>query len=248
MDCGLDGRVALVTGAASGIGLASARALAREGCRLVAADLDPAPAQAMLAGAAAEGRLHLLEVDVADPQAARGAVAATVERFGRLDVLLTAAGVYETNALEQLSDAEWERVVTINLRGTFACARAAIPAMAANRWGRVITVASMAAQTGGMAAGAAYVASKAGVMGLTRSLAHAAGPHGVTVNCVAPGVIDTPMTKRLAAGWADVAARTPLRRIGTVEDVSGVVLMLASEAAGFVTGTHVNVNGGMVMD
>lgn len=248
MDTGLHGRVALVTGAASGIGLAAARALAAEGCRIVLADLAPGTAAEELERAHL-GAVHAIVADVSVPDQARGAVAAAVTRFGRLDVLVTSAGVYETNDLDALSDEEWERTLSINLSGTYHCARAAIAAMAVGRWGRIVTLSSSAAQTGGGSAGPAYVASKAAVMGLTRSLAKHAGPKGVTVNAIVPGMIETPMTARLSeADRASAAAAVPLRRNGTPEEVAAAIVMLASEGLGYVTGSHVNVNGGLVMD
>jgi 3-oxoacyl-[acyl-carrier protein] reductase len=248
VETGLDGRVALVTGAASGIGRAAALALAAEGCRVVVADIRPEDAAAELA-AEHPAAAHDVVVDVSDPAQARAAVDAAVEHFGRLDVLVTSAGVYETEGVRELSDEEWERTLAINLSGTFHCARAAIEAMAAGGWGRIVTLASSAAQTGGGHAGPAYVASKAGVVGLTRSLAKYAGPMGITVNSVLPGLIETPMTEKIGAeDLAAAAGAVPIRRNGTAFDVAAVIVMLASEPLGYVTGAHVNVNGGLVMD
>ncbi|ADB50368.1 SDR family NAD(P)-dependent oxidoreductase [Conexibacter woesei] len=248
MDTGLDGKVALVTGGASGIGLAAARALAAEGCRVMLADLDPRTAAAELERAH-PGAVGEVVVDVSAPAQARRAVSAAVERFGRLDVLVTSAGVYETQGVDGLSDEEWDRTLAVNLSGTYHCAHAAIDAMAVNGWGRIVTLASSAAQTGGGAGGPAYVASKAAVMGLTRSLAKHAGPKGVTVNSVVPGLIETPMTDRLRPEHREIAATlTLVGRNGTPADVAAVIVMLASEGLGFVTGSHVNVNGGLVMD
>ncbi|MDW5594087.1 SDR family NAD(P)-dependent oxidoreductase [Conexibacter stalactiti] len=242
MDLGLSGRVAAITGATSGIGAACARALAQEGCEIVAADLRPAPA-----GQLPEGWLAV-EADVASADGGRRVVDAALERFGRLDVLVACAGIYETGALDDVDADRWDQVMAVNLRGTFLCAQAAIAAMRPRGWGRVITLASIAARNGGRLAGPAYVASKAGVVGLTRSLAHAAGPHGITVNCVAPGVIDTPMTGVMGdAAKAQLAGGTPLRRNGRPEEVADVVAMLASERAGFVHGALVDVNGGLAM-
>lgn len=248
MDTGLEGRVALVTGAASGIGNATAWALAAEGCCVVVADLTPHAAAADLA-AEYPNAVHEVVVDVSVPAQARAAVEAAVEHFGRLDVAVTSAGVYETRGVEALSDEEWERTLAVNLSGTYQCARAAIEAMAENGWGRVVTLSSAAAQTGGGAAGPAYVASKAGVIGLTKSLAKYGGPKGVTVNAIVPGLIETPMTDRIGAEErAAATAITPLRRNGTAHDVAAVAVMLASEGFGFVTGAHINVNGGLVMN
>jgi 3-oxoacyl-[acyl-carrier protein] reductase len=246
MDLGLDGKIAVVTGAGSGIGRASALALAAEGCRVLAVDLDEAAISALAeeqgAGWAA------LAADVADSEGAEAIAATALERFGRLDVFVHCAGVYETGGLADVDAAEWDRVNAINLRGTYLCVRAAIAAMAPGGWGRVVTFSSMAAETGGYSAGPAYVASKSGVIGLTRSLAIAAGPDGITVNCLCPGIIETPMTAVIDPdSKRETIARTPLRRAGTPEDVAAIVAMLCSERAGFVTGAHLDVNGGLVM-
>lgn len=246
MDLGLEGRVAIVTGAGSGIGRASARALGAEGCRVVAADLS-GEAVAALAREQGEGWVAL-EADVAAEAGAKAIVETAIERFGRLDVLVASAGVYETGSLEDVGVETWDRVNAVNLRGTYLCARAALAPMAERGWGRIVTFSSMVAATGGFDAGPAYVASKAGVIGLTRHLAQVGGRHGVTVNCLCPGLIETPMTAVLPPESRNAsAARSPLGRNGSPEEVAAVVAMLASEGAGFVTGAHLDVNGGLVM-
>ena len=246
MKTGLENKVALITGGASGIGLASARALLEEGCRVVLADLRPEAALAEL-GALRPRDVRAVTGDISVPEEARRAVREAVECFGSVDVLVTSAGVYETTGVE-MSDEEWERTLAINVTGTFMCARAAIAEMARHGWGRVITLSSMAAHTGGGAAGPAYVASKSAILGLTKSLAKHAGPHGVTVNAILPGFIETPMTGKIAAEDQEaIRAMTPLRRNGTAEDIAEVVVMLASEPARFITGAQINVNGGLVM-
>jgi 3-oxoacyl-[acyl-carrier protein] reductase len=235
VDVGLAGKVAIVTGAASGIGHACTEALEAEGARVLACDLD-----------ADDGAL---QVDVAKPEDAQRMVDEAVGRFGRLDVLVTCAGVFHATPFDQITPEEWDRIHAVNLRGTFLSAQAALRVMIPRRSGRIVTIASLAGQAGGLAAGAAYAASKAGVVALTKSIARFAGPHGVTANCVNPGIIDTPMT----VAWpADVRERnvraTPLGRTGRPEEVASVVVMLASDAASFVHGAHVDVNGGLLMD
>ncbi|WP_283136518.1 SDR family NAD(P)-dependent oxidoreductase [Rhizohabitans arisaemae] len=246
MNTGLDGRVAVVTGAASGIGAATARALAAEGCRIVAADLREETVTAPAGHT--PGTWVAVGADLSTPGGAQRLVQAAEENFGRLDVLVACAGVYETGGVDDVDDVVWDRVHGVNLRGTYLCARAAMKTMARGGYGRIVTFSSIAAQTGGLAAGPAYVAAKAGVLGLTRSLAGAAGPHGITVNCVCPGIIETPMTAAIDEETKRAtAARTPMRRNGTPEDVAAVVVMLASTGAGFVTGAHIDVNGGLHM-
>ncbi|MBO9520596.1 MAG: SDR family oxidoreductase [Nocardioidaceae bacterium] len=246
MRLGLDGRVAIVTGAGSGIGASVARALALEGSAIVAADLHE---DGIEPPADCAGRWLAVPGDVATPSGAERVVDIAVETFGRVDVLVACAGVYETGTLEDVDEKVWDRVHDVNLRGSYLCARAAIAEMAKRGYGRVILFSSIAAQTGGgVAAGPAYVAAKAGIIGLTRSLAQKAGPLGITVNCVAPGVIDTPMTEVMGPEVKqDVVSKVPMRRTGSPDDVAFVVAMLASEPAGYLSGTHLDVNGGLHM-
>jgi 3-oxoacyl-[acyl-carrier protein] reductase len=248
MDTGLDGKVAIVTGGSGGIGLASARALAAEGARVVLGDID----DEAIAAAAAElgpGVAQAVTADVSQPEGAQSLVDAALAHFGRLDVLVASAGIHRATRLDELTVEEWDLLLAVNLRGVFLTAQAALRVFAPQRSGRIIALGSLAGQVGGLAASAAYASSKGGVIALTKSLARYAGPHGVTANCVNPGIIDSPMT----AGWApeDVArltANTPLGRTGTVEEVAAVVLFLASDAASFVHGAHIDVNGGLLMD
>ena len=237
METGLAGKVVLVTGGASGIGLACVKALAAEGAQVLVAALHAAPGPGSVT------------VDVTKPEDAGRAVQAAVERFGSLDVLVTCAGIFHSTPLDRISPEEWDRIQAVNLRGTFLVAQAALEVMIPRRSGRIVTIASLAGQVGGLAAGASYAASKAGVIGLTKSLARFAGPHGITVNAVNPGIIETPMTAGLPeAQRAALVERTPLGRVGTAEEVAAVVVFLASDAASFVHGAHVDVNGGIHMD
>lgn len=241
MDTGLTGRVAVVTGAASGIGRATARALAAEGCRVVAVDRQE-PATPYPADWSA------ISADVAETRAPARIVAEAIGLAGGVDILVPCAGVYETHAPADLDEAEFDRVYAINVRSVFGLAQAAIAEMGRHGWGRVVLLSSIAAETGGDVAGAAYVASKAAVVGLTRSLARAGGPLGVTVNCVHPGIIQTPMTAVMTDETKrQLAAATPLRRLGTPEDVADVIVMLCSAAGRYVTGARIDVNGGLAM-
>jgi 3-oxoacyl-[acyl-carrier protein] reductase len=247
VDTGLPGKAAIVTGAASGIGLACARALAREGARVLLADLDGTAAEAR---AAELGPDHLgAGVDVTDPDSVSAMVGTASQRLGGVDALVTCAGVFHATPFDRITPEEWDAVQAVNLRGTFLCAQAALRVMVAQGSGRIVTIASLAGQTGGLAAGASYSASKAGVVALTKAIARFAGPRGVTANCVNPGVIDTPMI----AAWAPEArertlAATSLGRVGTAEEVAAMVVVLASDAASYVHGAHVDVNGGLLMD
>jgi 3-oxoacyl-[acyl-carrier protein] reductase len=245
VETGLAGKTAVVTGAASGIGLACSRALAAEGATVVLADLNETAAQE----AAREVGGYAVAVDVTKPEDARRVVEEAVARGGALDVLVACAGVFHATPLDRIEPDEWDRIQAVNLRGVFLVAQAALEVMMPRRSGRIVTIASLAGQTGGLAAGASYAASKAGVAALTKSIARFAGSHGITANCVNPGIIDTP----LIAGWPPEAlertvAQTPLGRVGRPEEVAAIVVMLASDAASFVHGAHVDVNGGLFMD
>jgi NAD(P)-dependent dehydrogenase (short-subunit alcohol dehydrogenase family) len=234
-----------VTGAASGIGLACSHALAGEGATVVLADLDGPAARA--AAEAVGG--HAVEADVSKPAEARRVVEEAVRQYGRLDVLVASHGVFHGTRLDEMTSDEWDRVQAVNLRGVFLVAQAALTEMLPRRAGRIVTIASLAGQAGGLFAGAAYSASKGGVIALTKSIARFAGPHGITANCVCPGIIDTPLTAAWPTSTREVfAAQTPLGRLGRPEEVAAIVVVLASDAASFVHGAHIDVNGGLLMD
>jgi NAD(P)-dependent dehydrogenase (short-subunit alcohol dehydrogenase family) len=231
---GLDGRVALVTGAAGGIGGAIVETLLEQGARVVAADLaEPAI-----------NRAFPIAMDVADEAAVdRGFT--TIEReLGAVQVLVLNAGVFVIEDFEELSLRSWQRTIDINLSGAFLCARRALPAMRQAGWGRVVAIGSSAGKTGGSKAMAAYAASKAGVMALAKSIASEYAKYGVTANALAPSLIDTPML----AGIADLASRIPVGRLGRPQDVADLVTFLASDHAGYITGEVVDVNGGFLID
>jgi 3-oxoacyl-[acyl-carrier protein] reductase len=248
MDTGLAGKVAVVTGGSGGIGLASARALVAEGARVVLGDLDGAAAAEAAAGLGIEVAASAA-VDVTRADDAERLVNTALERFGRLDVLVASAGIHRATRLDQLSPEEWDQLLAVNLRGVFLTAQAALRVLVPQASGRIVTLGSLAGQVGGLAASAAYAASKGGVIALTKSLARYAGPHGITANCINPGIIDSPMT----SGWSDeertrLSAGTPLGRLGTTDEVAAAVIFLASDGASFVNGAHIDVNGGLLMD
>jgi NAD(P)-dependent dehydrogenase (short-subunit alcohol dehydrogenase family) len=246
MNLGLSGRTAIVTGAASGIGRATALLLAEEGCRVVVTDRDAKGLSELVDRS--PGAFVPVAGDLTDAGAPARLVDAATTATGRLDILVAAAGVWERTPLDRLGDDVWDSVIAVNLTAPFRCARAAIPVMAERGFGRIVTVSSIAAKTGGDAAGAAYVASKAGIVGLTRSLARAAGPLGITVNCITPGLIDTPMIEDADPEQTQATLRRmPVGRLGTPEEVAGVIAMLVSDGTEFVTGAQVDVSGGFVM-
>jgi NAD(P)-dependent dehydrogenase (short-subunit alcohol dehydrogenase family) len=242
---GLAGRTAIVTGAASGIGLACSRALAAEGTRVVLADVDAD----RLTEAARDVGGDAVVADVTKPDDARRVVEVAVRLAGALDVLVASAGAFHSTPFDRITLDEWDRIQAVNVRGVFLLAQAALAVMIPRRRGRIVTIGSLAGQVGGLVAGAGYAASKGGVIALTKSIARFAGPHGITANCVNPGIIETPLT----ASWPEEAlertvAATSLGRIGRPEEVAAIVLVLASDAASFVHGAQVDVNGGLHMD
>ena len=192
---------------------------------------------------------HPVAGDVASAEDAERIVEETVGLTGSLDVLVTSHGIFHSTPIAEIEPDEWDRIQAVNLRGTFLVCQAALKAMAPRGSGVIVTIASLAGQVGGLQAGAGYAASKAGVAAFSKSLARAAGPLGIRVNCVNPGFIDTAMTETYPDDVrADVIARTPLGRIGTAEEVAAAVVWLASGQASFVHGTHLDVNGGLHMD
>jgi NAD(P)-dependent dehydrogenase (short-subunit alcohol dehydrogenase family) len=240
----LAGRVALVTGGASGIGLACARELARRGAKVAIADVDARRLRRM---ARSYSRRNLYALDVADPAAVRQVVKDLIRRRGRLDVLVLAAGICRDAVLWKMSDEQWDRVLAVDLSGAAHLLRAAAPLLRKQRFGRVVLVSSINARRGKFGQ-TNYAAAKAGLLGLARSAARELASRGVTVNVVEPGFIDTPMTSELPESLRRRAiAETPLGRIGRPEDVAAAVAFFAGPAAGHITGQALAVDGGQAM-
>ena len=242
----LTDRVALVTGASRGIGRTIALTMARLGAIVVPSDvLGDA-----VAGVAAEierggGRATAVTVDVTSQPAVEAMVAAALEKYGRVDILVNNAGVTRDNLLARMKRDDWQFVLDVNLTGAFTCMQAVMRPMMKQRGGRIISISSVVGQMGN-AGQANYGASKAGLIGLSKSLAREVAGRNITVNVVAPGLIDTDMTRVLPENVrADWASKIPLGRLGTGEDVASAVCFLASDEARYVTGQVLAVNGGM---
>ena len=237
-------KIALVTGASRGIGAGVARRLAQEGCTVVV-NYHHSEEQA-LALAGEIGGLAL-RADVSDPAQVFAMVDTVLKKFFQLDILVCNAGVAWQGLTQNMDVGTYRRVMGTDLDGTFYCCQAVLPQMIRQKRGQIVTISSMWGQVGG-ACEVAYSAAKAGVIGLTKALAKEVGPSGITVNCVAPGVIDTEMNRVLGTqALAGLAEETPLERLGTPEDVAGCVSFLCSEAGAFLTGQVIAPNGGLVI-
>lgn len=239
-------RTALVTGASQGIGEAIARRLAADGLRVVLAARNH-DKLAALAGelAAAGGEALAFTLDVADPQAVSARLGELPEEWSEVDVVVNNAGITADNLFARMTLDEWQRVLTTNLTGAYAVTRALVRGMIRRRWGRVISVSSVVGLMGN-AGQVNYAASKAGLVGFTKALARELGSRNITVNVVAPGYIETAMTDRLPAEVREeLSAGIPLKRIGTSTEVAAAVAFLASDEAGYITGTTLNVSGGL---
>lgn len=242
----MQGRVAIVTGAASGIGEACAQAFARAGARVAMFDRDAAALAA--AAGAIDGALALV-VDVADRQSVEAAVRATCEAFGGVDVLVNSAGIESTFTIERMPQQEWDRVIEVNLRGVMLCTQAVIEPMSARGGGAVVNIASIAGKRISYHGGAAYTASKAGVLGFTRHAAFELGIRRIRVNAICPGPTLTPMIRRNAteAEIERTVKTIPLGRWVQPSDIASAALFLAGDAAAMCTGTSIDVDGGVMV-
>jgi 3-oxoacyl-[acyl-carrier protein] reductase len=242
----LSGKVVLVTGATGGLGLVCCRLLVREGARVVLSDLGD---EAALERARAEvGGAIAIAADVTSEADATMLVARSVEELGSLDGCVAAAGLYHATPVDEIGTAEWDRIQAVNVRGAFFTARAALQVMVPRKTGAVVLLGSIAGQVGGVQSGAGYATSKAAVIGMAKALARHAGPHGVRVNCVNPGFIDSGMSLGIAPEDRErTIAATPLGRPGTAEEVAEALVWLVSDASSFVTGAQLDVNGGLLM-
>lgn len=245
MKLGLEHNVVLVTGAAGGLGLVLCKAFAEEGARVVLADVD---AERLEAAAAQVPGGTPERVDVTDDADVARLVESVAGAYGSIDVLVPAAGLYQSTAVDDVEPGAWDRLHAVNVKGTFLSAQAALRVMTPRRRGSIVILGSISGQVGGVQSGVAYATSKAAVIGLTKALARYAGPFGVRVNCVNPGYIEAGMSLGMTpADRERTIAATPLGRPGAAEEVASAVVWVASDAAAFVTGAHLDVNGGLLM-
>ena len=245
----LDGKKAIVTGASRGLGRAIALAFAREGADVLV-NYASREEQAQEVGAAigALGRKAILHrADVSDAGQVRAMVEAAVTGLGRVDILVNNAGITMPQGPLETAEAEWDRVLAVNLKGVFLCSRAVVEGMMAQGGGRIVNIASTAGQTGTLS-GPAYCAAKAGVIGLTKSLARAFAPHNILVNAISPALIDTEILYwRTPAQWKETLESIPLKRLGDPNDLAETAVLLVSSGGNFITGATIDVNGGLHM-
>lgn len=249
MDLKLSGKVVLITGAGGGIGRETARLLAEEGAAIIAADLDESRAAETARVADDIGAHSLaLPMDVTTESSVDTVVGQAQEHFGAIDVLVNAAGIYRIGEIAEVSPSEWDQLLDINLKGTYLTCRAVLPGMLDRGSGSIVNLASISGRTKSTLATPSYVASKAGVIGLTMSLASQCAGRGVRINAVAPGPVDTDMIRGLPAELQPKLIGTiPLGRLGTAREIAQAIAFLGSDAAAFITGETLNVNGGAFM-
>ena len=242
------GKIAVITGASRGIGRSIALALAAEGAKIVAVDLDLTATEAVVAELRGQGAEAVAVVgNVTSADDAEKMIDAAVQAFGRVDILVNNAGITRDGLLMRMKEEDWDAVLTVNLKGAFLCTKAVSKVMTRQRSGRIINIASVVGQMGN-AGQANYCASKAGLIGLTKSNARELAKRNITVNAVAPGFIATAMTDALPEkAREELVAQIPLERLGAPEDIANAVLFLAAERSGYITGQVIAVNGGMYM-
>lgn len=244
----LQGKVALITGGARGIGRTAALLFAAEGAVVAVCDVDPEAGRQTVSEIEQQGgRGYFYQVDVADRAGVQAMVEALKEAAGRIDVLVNNAGITRDALLSKMTEEAWDQVIAINLKGVFNCTQAVVPIMVSQGRGKIINVASVVATYGNIGQ-TNYAASKGGIVAMTKTWAKELGPKGITVNAVAPGFIETEMTARVPEHILEqVRQRTPLRRLGRAEEVAQVYLFLASDEADFINGAVIPVDGGLVL-
>ena len=247
----LEGQTAIVTGAAQGLGRAIAGELLERGARVALCDLqeDKLEAWVRTLGPGTQDRVHWARVDLADGTALRAFASAVEERFGRVDILVNNAGIHPLHSIEAITDAEWDRVLAVNLKAQFILCQGVLPGMRRRKYGRIINISSEAGKNGGTVAALHYCASKGAILAFTRNLAQQVGADGITVNAICPGRIATGMAAAVSPEENQkFIDKSVIKRLGAPEDIAFAVAYLASPRAGFVTAETMNVNGGTLRD
>lgn len=243
-----DGKVAIVTGGASGIGKECCLTLARKGASVVVADMNIEGANNTRELIEKEnGEAVVMPLNILDLKNIKQVVQDTIDRFGKVDILVNSAGICQEKGIEELTENDWDLVMDINLKGAFFISQAVLGNMKKNRYGKIVYLASLAGEVGGVSTGANYAASKAGIICLTKSLAKYASPYNINVNSVSPGIIETAMTKDMREDPNRSTDTIPLRRYGTTKDVADVISFLCSEESSYITGSNIDINGGTFM-
>ncbi len=244
---GLKGKVAVVTGSGQGIGKEIALTLAREGCKVVVSDLTSKASVVADEIKSSGGEAIVFHCDVSNFYDAENLVKTAMEKFGRIDILVNNAGIYPMKAFADMSEADWDKVISVNLKGNFNCARAAVPHMIKQKYGKIINITSIAGSVVGFQQLVHYSASKAGITGFTRALALELAPHGINVNAIAPGPVETPgtgMGSMPSEMYEQTRKSIPLGRWGKSEDIANLALFLASDDSSFITGQCIVSDGG----
>jgi len=247
-ELGLTGQVALVTGAAQGIGRAIALLLARNGADIIVSDINLEKAEETAKEIEETGqRAMAIKVDVAHSEEVERMVETILERFGRIDILINNAGIARDKLILRMTEEDWDVVLNVNLKGTFNCTKAVVKHMSKQRSGKIVSIASVVGEMGNVGQ-ANYSASKAGVIGFTKTIAREFAQRGININAIAPGYIETPMTDVLPEKAKEgLRQLIPMNRLGRPEDVAEAVLFLVSETSSYITGQVLNVNGGIYM-
>ena len=241
----IDNKVAIVTGGGGGIGGAIVQRFAREGAKLAVADIDAEAAKASAANVVAQGADGMpIAADVTDKKSVDGMVKATLDRWGRIDILINVAGGADRKLVVDMTAADWDHIVDMNLKSVFLCSQAVLPAMLKQRYGKIVNISSIYGFTGN-ATRSSYAAAKAGVAAFTKSLALEVVKEGINVNAVAPGRVSTPRVRSHYSdqAWADAVSQIPMGRTGTPDEIASTVLFLVTDENQYITGQTIHVNG-----
>jgi 3-oxoacyl-[acyl-carrier protein] reductase len=246
----LQDKIAIVTGSARGLGKSTAEILAKRGAHVIVADRDFGPATLVAEMIVAQGgRAIPMELDVASTEQVNDGFRHLIDEYGQIDILVNNAGIGDFVSFPEITPDKWDRMLNIHLKGTFNCCQAVLPSMRKKKYGKIVNVSSVAGKRGDFSGNAHYTAAKAGIIGLTKSLAGYAAPLGINVNAVAPGLVATELSDEMSPEWkATTIARIPAGRLGRPEEIGHVIAFLVSDDASYIFGETLSVNGGSYMD